>query len=133
MNGQTILVVEDERPLLEAIKLKLMQNGLDVVTARTVDQAIGYLADLRIDAIWLDHYLLGKKDGLDLVAHMKSKGSTWEHIPLFVVSNTASEDKVRTYIEFGIEKYFVKADIRLDQIINYILEYLNHGPTRKSG
>lgn len=33
----TILVLEDEKPLLEAIKLKLGKNVFDVVTARSVE------------------------------------------------------------------------------------------------
>ncbi|HPS21202.1 MAG TPA: hypothetical protein PLO44_00095 [Candidatus Paceibacterota bacterium] len=57
-----ILVVEDEMPLLQAIKIKLEKNNFDVVTARTIEQAINYVQDLdRIDGVWLDHYLLGKK------------------------------------------------------------------------
>lgn len=123
----TILVVEDERPLLEAIKIKLEKNGLEVVTARSVEQALGYLKDLKIDGIWLDHYLLGRESGLDLVANVKNEGSQWRNIPIFVVSNTASEEKVRAYMTFGVEKYFVKADFRLDQIIHYINEHLQHG------
>ena len=55
-----ILVIEDEIPLLNAIKIKLEKSGFDVVTARTVEQAWNHLQDIKnIDAVWLDHYLLG--------------------------------------------------------------------------
>ena len=125
MKAKTILVIEDERPLLEAIKKKLENNDLEVVTARTVEQALSYLQDLEaVDGIWLDHYLLGKEDGLDLVAKLKSGDSEWKHIPVFVVSNTASEDKVKAYMQFGVDKYFVKSEFRLDQIIVALKESL---------
>lgn len=125
MKPKTILVVEDERPLLEAIKRKLENNDLEVVTARTVDQALSYLQDLSaVDGIWLDHYLLGSEDGLDLVTKLKSSDSIWKHIPIFVVSNTASEEKVKAYMQFGVDKYFVKSDFRLDQIIVALKESL---------
>ena len=126
-NEKIILVVEDERPLLEAIKTKLENNGFAVTTARTVEQAINYLEDLeRVDVIWLDHYLLGKEDGIDFVAKIKSHDGKWKHIPIFVVSNTASADKVQSYIQLGISKYFVKAEHRLDGIINEIKSLLDH-------
>ncbi len=126
-NDKTILVIEDERPLLEAIKTKLEKNGFAVTTARTVEQALNYLEDLeRIDVIWLDHYLLGKEDGLDFVAKIKSQNGKWKHIPIFVVSNTASADKVQSYIQLGISKYFVKAEHRLDGIISEIKSFLEH-------
>ena len=106
---KTILVVEDERPLLEAIKKKLELSGFAVVTARSTDQAYTYIEDIgKIDAVWLDHYLLGKESGLDFVARCKAE----------------SEDKVQSYLRFGVTKYFVKAENRLDVIIAEIKKYL---------
>ena len=118
MENKTILVVEDEIPLLEAIKNKLQTSGMNVLTARSVEQAVRYLSNSeKIDGIWLDHYLLGKEDGLDLVTILKEDTSKWKHIPIFVVSNTASEDKVKTYMQLGVDRYFIKVNYRLDQII----------------
>ena len=124
---KNVLVIEDEKPLLEAIKLKLEKSGFDVVTARSVDQALNLLEDIsKIDVIWLDHYLLGKGDGLDFVAKVKNDGKL-KNIPIFVVSNTTSPDKVQAYLRLGATKYYTKADFRLDKIIEDILEYLNKG------
>lgn len=123
----TILVIEDERPLIEAIKMKLENNGFTVITARTVEQALNYLEDVEnIEAIWLDHYLLGKEDGLDLVSKIKQDGAKWKKLPIFVVSNTATPDKIQSYIQLGISKYYVKAEHRLDGIINEIKLFLDH-------
>lgn len=120
--NKIILVVEDEKPLLDAIKIKLEKNGIDVVTARTVEQAKQYVVDLpKIDAIWLDHYLLGKENGLDFVAWCKEdENAKCKLIPIFVVSNTASPDKVATYMSLGAKEYFIKANHRLDEIIAQI-------------
>jgi DNA-binding response OmpR family regulator len=120
-----ILVVEDELPLLDAIKAKLTLNGFAVVTARTAEQAYGYLKDLDIKVLWLDHYLLGKKSGLDIVAKVKND-EKYKHIPIFVVSNTASPDKIQNYINFGVNKYYVKSNYRLDKIVEDIKEYLKN-------
>jgi len=118
---KSILIVEDEMPLLEAIRLKLDKSGFDVVTARSVEQAKGYLDDgVRIDAVWLDHYLLGKESGIDFVMRCKAEESTKKHIPIFLVSNTASNDKVQTYMKLGVSKYYVKAEVRLDTVIEDI-------------
>lgn len=121
-----ILVVEDELPLLEAIRVKLSLSGFEVVTARTAEQAYGYLEDLdSIKVVWLDHYLLGKESGLDIVAFIKNNDK-YKHLPIFVVSNTASSDKVQNYINFGINKYYIKANYRLDKIIDDIKSYLKN-------
>ena len=128
MNGnkRTILVIEDERPLVQAIETKLEKNGFTVVTARTVDQAVGYLEDINdISAIWLDHYLPGEKTGLDFVALLKNEGSKWKNLPLFIVSNTASRDNVSSYMQLGVTKYCVKAEHRLDQIVQDVMSSLD--------
>ena len=119
-DDRTILVVEDETPLQEAIRVKLRKSGFEVVTARTAEQALSYLQDLdKIDVVWLDHYLLGSENGLDLVVKIKGN-KKWKKIPVFVVSNTASADKVATYLNLGVERYYTKSDYRLDQIIQDI-------------
>lgn len=127
MNEQkTILVVEDERPLVEAIRIKLEKSGFAVTTARAVKQALQYLTEgVKVDAIWLDHYLLGQEDGLDLVAKIKEDGSPWKDIPVFVVSNTATADKVQSYLRLGVNKYYTKADFSLELIIKDIKDFLN--------
>jgi len=120
MNKKTILLIEDEMPLQDAAKAKLESSGFQVVTARTAEQALGYLTDLKkVDAIWLDHYLLGKETGLDFVAKVKND-KVKKKIPIFVVSNTASPDKVKSYLAFGVNKYYAKIDYRLEQIIKDI-------------
>ncbi|MFA6028031.1 MAG: response regulator [Patescibacteria group bacterium] len=126
MKNYTILVVEDERPLAEAIKAKLTKSGFEVVTARQVKQALNYLEDkMKISAIWLDHYLIGEENGLDFVAKIKNN-EQWKKIPVFVVSNTASAEKVKSYLRLGVNKYYTKADFRLEDIISDIKEYLEH-------
>lgn len=123
---KTILVIEDERPLQEAIKKTLEKNGFVVVAARSVDQSLGYLEEeVKIDAIWLDHYLFGKGNGLDIVSKIKEDGSKWKNIPVFVVSNTASPDKVSSYLKLGVNKYYTKSDHKLADIIADINKHLN--------
>ena len=123
---KTILVIEDERPLAKVIGDKLEHAGFDVLTARTVNQGLEYIEEVSsIDAVWLDHYLLGEKTGLDFVAKLKSADSRWRQIPIFVVSNTASRDNLNSYIRLGVNKYSVKADHRLDEMTKEIKDYLD--------
>ncbi len=125
MAKPTILVLEDERPLLEAIRKKLELSGFEVLSSRSVEEAVNHLQDVSgIQGIWLDHYLLGKENGLDFVTMLKNKDE-WKSIPIFVVSNTASPDKVTSYMHLGVDKYYTKADFRLDQIIGDIQKTLH--------
>ncbi|MEI8060827.1 MAG: response regulator [Candidatus Berkelbacteria bacterium] len=125
MSDTKVLVMEDEQPLIEAISTKLKTTGFQVVSARSVEQGLNLLKDkVEVDIIWLDHYLFGKEDGLDFVAQIK-KSDEWKNIPIFVVSNTASPDKVKHYMQLGVDKYYIKAEHRLDEIISEITKCCN--------
>ena len=139
---QTILVIEDERALLDVVNAKLEKSGFGVIAARSVDQvfnarleknglgiisaksikeALEYLEDLAlVDAIWLDHNLLGKEDGLDFLKKLKANGGRWDKIPIFVVSNSEGAKTIQSYVNIGVSKYYVKSNHRLDEIIEDI-------------
>jgi|YelNatPaOPRAMG01_1025707.scaffolds.fasta_scaffold89290_2 DNA-binding response OmpR family regulator len=118
------LVVEDEEVLSALIKKKFERENIEVVCARTADDGLKILKERgKVDFIWLDHYLLGDKDGIDFVKEVK-KNKDWQDIPIFVVSNTAGPEKKKLYCDLGITKYYVKADYQLDEIIEEIRKIL---------
>ncbi|MBP9827303.1 response regulator [Candidatus Saccharibacteria bacterium] len=122
-----VLIVEDEIALSKVISFKLEKHGYDSVTARSVDQAIEYLGSIKnISVIWLDHYLLGKETGLDLLERVKNN-STYKDIPVFVVSNSSSPEKRQIYLQFGVDSFFIKADTTLDKMIQSIAKSLRIG------
>jgi CheY-like chemotaxis protein len=125
--GVTILVLEDERPLQAAIKSKLESVGFGVLITKTVNQALDYLKEgVKIDGIWLDHYLFEKEDGLDLVTVLR-KDMCWKDLPIFVISNTISQEKFQQYLNLGVRKCYTKVDYKLGDIIADITKLLG-GP-----
>lgn len=138
---KTILVIEDDLPLQEAIKMKLGLCGFSVLTSRSVENAFGvtfnsdlvsekpiqensiksalaYLEILEnINAIWLDHNLIGKEDGLDFIVKFKANGGKYATLPIFVVSNSENTELIKTYAEIGVTHYYLKAEHKLADII----------------
>ena len=116
----TILVIEDEVLLLEAISKKLKINNCDVVSCSSGEQALDYLKNLsrKPNAIWLDYYL-GDSNGIELMQKIH-ENKTWSSIPVLVVSNSASPEKVHKMLDLGVKKYLIKAEHRLDDLVNEI-------------
>lgn len=124
VSRSTILVLEDETLLLQAITKKLKLSGMDVISCATGVQAIDYLSNIAEmpGAIWLDYYL---KDMNGLLFMQKLKENpVWAKIPVIVVSNSASPDKVGSMLALGAKKYILKAEYRLDQIIDVVKEFI---------
>jgi DNA-binding response OmpR family regulator len=122
----TIMVVEDETLLLQAISKKLKISGIDVLSCASGQQAIDYLGSLDElpDAVWLDYYLKDM-NGLAFMQTLK-QNPTWAGIPVLVVSNSASPDKVSNMLGLGAKKYILKAEYRLDEIIAMIRDFIEN-------
>jgi len=121
----TVLVVEDEDLLLQAITKKLELNQMTAVGCKSGKEAIGILNSLgKIpDAIWLDYYLKDM-NGLEFMCSLK-KDAKFANIPTIVVSNSASPDKVKSMLALGVKKYYLKAEYRLDDIIQTVKDLIN--------
>jgi len=120
IKNKTVLVLEDESSLSGSIKTKLELQGFDVVAVDSADQALDFLNNgLKIDAVWLDHYVIGKKSGLDFATELR-QNKLWKNVPIFVVSNTVSPDKIQAYRDLKVCGFYTKVNYRLDQIIEEI-------------
>ena len=129
MNGEqkTILVMEDDESLLEAIEHQFTTRGFKVLTSKNVDEGLDRLeSSWPIDIIWLDHYLLGRTNGLDFVVKIKNH-PVWRNIPIFVVSNSSGVESIQSYMRLGVDQYYTKADYDLGQIIKDIEYTLTDG------
>ncbi len=124
-HNPTILVIEDETLLLEAISKKLKLSGVEVLSCTSGNQALDYLQNLQQvpAAIWLDYYLKDM-DGLEFMKKLKAN-ENWSQIPVIVVSNSASPEKVKSMLGLGAKKYILKAQYRLDEIIDMIKSIMN--------
>jgi CheY-like chemotaxis protein len=125
MDKKKILLVEDEESLQNIIKHKLETEKYEVLSTNNAEEALNILhLNTDIKFIWLDHYLLGKDTGLDLISKIKADSSL-KKIPVFLVSNTASPEKIKNYMHLGIDKFYIKSDISLKEIINDINVFVN--------
>ncbi len=120
-----VMVVEDEMFLLEAITRKLQTSNIEVISCASGKQAFDYLDQLSVlpRVIWLDYYLKDM-NGIEFMQKLK-QNELWSKIPVVVVSNSAGAQKVHHMLALGVNKYIVKADHRLDEIIGMMNEYVS--------
>jgi len=118
------MIVEDEGLLLQAVSKKVSLSGMEAVSCASAEQALDYLKNFPElpDAIWLDYHLKDM-DGLEFMKNLK-KNPAWAAMPIFVVSNSASPEKVKGMLALGAKKYLLKAEHRLDEIIDSIKKFI---------
>jgi two-component system KDP operon response regulator KdpE len=99
----SVLIVDDERPLLRALAMNLTARGFDVTETDTGTRALSAAAAREPDVILLD---LGLPDisGLDVIRAIREYSST----PIIVLSaRTGSSDKVAA-LDLGADDYVTK-------------------------
>ena len=131
-SNTTVMVVEDEALLLEAATKKLQHEGLEVLPCISGEIALSYVHSLDKvpDAIWLDYYLKDM-NGLAFMQAIKNNPK-WASVPVIVVSNSASPSKVHNMLALGVNKYILKAQYRLDEIVTILHEIVEENKPEKS-
>jgi two-component system, OmpR family, KDP operon response regulator KdpE len=98
-----VLVVDDERQILRAMRVILREAGFEVTTAGTVEDALDALAVRPPDAAILD-LILPDGNGVDICRSIRE----WSEMPIIVLSAVGDEaEKVRA-LEAGADDYVTK-------------------------
>ena len=100
---KTILVVDDERHIVELIRLYLERDGFGVLSAGNGDEALAMEARHDPDMVILDLMLPGK-DGFEVCRELRRRGDT----PILIL--TARDDDVDAIVglELGADDYVTK-------------------------
>jgi two-component system alkaline phosphatase synthesis response regulator PhoP len=115
-----ILLVEDEASLARVLNLKLVNEGFDCTAVNDGNDAFEVLKKEKFDLILLDLILPGM-DGFQILENMKTAGIKTKIIVLSNLNQQADIDRVK---KLGAVNFFVKSNIQLSEIINYVKSLL---------
>ncbi|MEK7657892.1 MAG: response regulator [Patescibacteria group bacterium] len=119
---KTILVVEDEKPLAEAVKLKLAKLDFNVSAVPSAEEALEIMKKNDIDLIWLD-LRLPKMHGLDFLKILRND-SRFKDKKVVIVSVSGGEEIKEKAEKLGITDYLVKSEYKLDEIISRVTKHI---------
>ncbi|MFO7910667.1 MAG: response regulator [Desulfotignum sp.] len=106
MARETILIVDDEEDIIELIRYNLKNEGYDILTAFTGEQAIKIARQSLPDLIVLDLMLPGI-DGLEVTKFLKNSAQTKE-LPIVMLTAKGEESDIVTGLELGANDYISK-------------------------
>ena len=98
-----VLVVEDDRNIVDLVQANLLVRGYEVVVSRTGEDAVALVGSLQPDVVLLD-LMLPDADGFDLCREIRESSA----VGIIVVSARRGEqDKVRA-LNLGADDYLTK-------------------------
>src|SRR5579862_6022711 len=107
-----VLLIEDHKPLLRALRQGLEEEGLAVDTAADGEEGDFKARTAEYDVIILD-LMLPKIDGLTLLKNWRHDGIK-THV-LVLTARDSLEDKVKG-LDIGADDYMPKKNIELEEL-----------------
>jgi two-component system alkaline phosphatase synthesis response regulator PhoP len=101
-----ILVIDDEKDILDLVEYNLKQNGYKVFCVGTGEEVMAAARSFNPDLILLDLMLPGV-DGFDVCKDLKSHHDTRE-IPVIMLTAKSEDIDVVTGLELGADDYITK-------------------------
>ncbi len=106
MAREKILVVDDEKDIIELIRYNLEKEGLKVITATSGEEAIRRASNENPQLIVLDLMLTGI-DGLEVCRILKRETKT-SSIPVVMLTVKSDETDIVVGLELGADDYITK-------------------------
>ncbi|MFA6553375.1 MAG: response regulator [Patescibacteria group bacterium] len=115
---KSILIIEDETPLMEALTDKIEQAGFTVVQAKNGDDGLTQALENKPDLILLD-ILLPKKDGLQVLTELRQ--NVWgKTAKVIMLTNVDDWTHTKKAVALDVQDYLVKSNMKLTEIVKVI-------------
>jgi two-component system alkaline phosphatase synthesis response regulator PhoP len=101
-----ILIVEDEKDILQLVKLYLEKEGYRTVTASTGSEGLAQVRTEKPDLVILD-LMLPEIDGLEICKRLRSAPDT-AMLPIIMLTAKAEESDTIIGLELGADDYVTK-------------------------
>src|SRR5437868_12064896 len=106
MSKASILVIDDEKDLLELVRYNLTKEHIDVLTASEGQVGLDLAFKERPDLVVLDLMMPGLS-GLDVCRHLRSDSRT-SSTPIIMLTAKAAETDRIIGLELGADDYVTK-------------------------
>jgi two-component system phosphate regulon response regulator PhoB len=120
---KTVLVVEDEPALNEAITRKLRKEGIIVISVESAEDALSAIEKGKPDLVWLDVLLPGM-NGLAFLQKLRAN-EEWRDLSVVVVSVSAGDEKIKQAFALNVMDYIVKSQYSIEDIVTKVKHLLD--------
>lgn len=115
---KSVLFVEDEELLTEAVQDKLTRSGYTVYVAKNGIEGLEIAQSKHPDCILLD-VIMPKMHGLEMLKRLRAE-SWGTSIPVFIFTNLSSSQDVEEAKKYNVRDFIIKAQCPLDELVQKI-------------
>lgn len=119
MGKKTILFVDDDPDIREALRDRLVNADYSVLTAKNGPEALQLIETAQIDGVLLDVRMPGM-DGMKVLRQLRQKS---QHIPVIIVTASVEKEKLQEAMQMGATDA-VRKPIEYDELLSKIRAYI---------
>jgi len=117
-----VLIVEDDKFLSSAYRLKFTKAGYEVMLAMDGSEGLNVLSTFTPDIILLD-LVMPVKDGFTMLSELKAN-EAYKNIPVIITSNLSQKEDIDKAKALGATEFIIKSDISLDDLVTKVQKLL---------
>ncbi|MBU0613613.1 response regulator [Patescibacteria group bacterium] len=118
MSKKKILVIEDEKPLINALSAKLQNEGFQVVEANDGKSGLKAALKHKPDLILLD-IILPKMDGIGILENLRE--NAWgKSAKVIILTNLSDWDSTKKAVNLNVHDYLVKSDWNIKDVVKKV-------------
>jgi len=120
--GKKILLVEDEKIIVDVLEKKLVKEGYEVMVAQDGEEGLRKMKEVKPDLILLD-IVMPKKGGFEVMEEMK-KDRELKDIPVIVISNSGQPVELDRAQRLGAKDWLIKTEFDPNEVIEKVKKYI---------
>lgn len=114
---KTILVVEDELPVQNALVDKFEREGYAVLRAENGATGFAVALDKHPDMILLD-LAMPKMGGLEMMQKLRAENEYGKSVPIIILTNLTADDKITWAVAKDEPAYYlIKSDWKIEDVV----------------
>lgn len=125
-----ILLVEDDKSLREIYGVRLLAEGYDIISAGDGEEALALAIKERPSLIVSD-VMMPKISGFDMLDILRSTTET-KDIKVIMMTALSSEDQRKRGEQLGADRYLVKSQVGIEDVVRTVHEVLGDAPIANS-
>ena len=121
-NKKTILIIEDERSLREALRDKLTREGFSTLEAKNGEEGLDVALREHPELILLD-IVMPVMDGMTMLKQLRE--NAWgKNVKIIILTNLSDIEKIADSVKNEVYDYLVKIDWKLEDVVTKVRERL---------
>jgi DNA-binding response OmpR family regulator len=124
-NKKKILIIDDDKFLLDMYSLKFTEQGFDVTPCSSAQEALGKVQGGFLPEIIVVDVVMQEMDGFSFIKDLKEKKLA-SAAAVIVLSNLGQKEDIEKGLGLGADGYIIKASATPSEVVSKVMDIVKN-------